>query len=42
MAGDAKLETESKMQKTTGKIQYAVGGFKNAVTQTGRSAHRAA
>jgi uncharacterized protein YjbJ (UPF0337 family) len=31
VTGDAKLETEGKTQKTAGKIQNAVGGFKDAV-----------
>ena len=31
VTGDAKLETEGKTQKVTGKIQNAVGGFKDAV-----------
>ena len=34
MTGDAKLEAEGKTQQTAGKIQNAVGGFKDAVKQT--------
>jgi uncharacterized protein YjbJ (UPF0337 family) len=29
--GDAKLETEGKTDKATGKMQNAVGGFKDAL-----------
>jgi uncharacterized protein YjbJ (UPF0337 family) len=29
--GDAKLETEGKTQQVAGKVQNAVGGFKDAV-----------
>jgi len=31
LTGDAKLEAEGRAQKTAGKIQNAVGGFKDAV-----------
>ena len=31
LTGDVKLETEGTAQKTAGKIQNAVGGFKDAV-----------
>jgi len=31
--GDAKLEAEGKTQKTAGKIQNAIGGFKDAVKE---------
>ncbi len=31
--GDAKLEAEGSTQRTAGKIQNAVGGFKDAVKQ---------
>jgi uncharacterized protein YjbJ (UPF0337 family) len=31
VTGDAKLEAEGNTQKTAGKIQNAVGGFKDAV-----------
>jgi uncharacterized protein YjbJ (UPF0337 family) len=33
VTGDAKLEAEGHTQKTAGKIQNAVGGFKDAVKQ---------
>jgi len=33
VTGDAKLETEGNTQKTAGKIQNAVGGFKDAVKE---------
>ena len=33
VTGNAKLETEGKTQKTAGKIQNAVGGFKDAVKE---------
>lgn len=33
VTGDAKLETEGKTQQTAGKIQNAVGGFKDAVKE---------
>jgi uncharacterized protein YjbJ (UPF0337 family) len=32
--GDAKLESEGKAQKIAGKIQNAVGGFKDALKET--------
>ena len=31
VVGDSKLETEGKAQQISGKIQNAVGGFKDAV-----------
>jgi uncharacterized protein YjbJ (UPF0337 family) len=33
VTGDAKLETEGKTQQVAGKIQNAVGGFKDAVKE---------
>ena len=33
VTGDAKLEAEGNTQKTAGKIQNAVGGFKDAVKE---------
>ena len=33
MTGDSKLETEGKVQQATGKIQNAVGGFKDVVKE---------
>jgi uncharacterized protein YjbJ (UPF0337 family) len=33
VAGDAKLETEGNTQQTAGKIQNAIGGFKDAVKE---------
>jgi uncharacterized protein YjbJ (UPF0337 family) len=33
VTGDAKLETEGTAQKTAGKIQNAVGGFKDKVRE---------
>jgi uncharacterized protein YjbJ (UPF0337 family) len=32
-AGDSKLETEGKAEQFSGKIQNAVGGFKDAVKE---------
>ena len=32
-AGDSKLETEGKAQQVAGKVQNAVGGFKDAVKE---------
>ena len=31
--GDSKLETEGKTQQVAGKVQNAVGGFKDAVKE---------
>ena len=33
VTGDAKLEAEGKTQTTAGKIQNAIGGFKDAVKE---------
>jgi uncharacterized protein YjbJ (UPF0337 family) len=33
VTGDAKLETEGKVQQSTGKLQNAVGGFKDVVKE---------
>jgi len=32
-SGDSKLETEGKAQQVAGKVQNAVGGFKDAVKE---------